>query len=214
MIKRGSLAAVVATVLVLVAGGVYLLWPEPAADPAPVLDPADLDAALPTERDLAGTSVPERPVYGSLPMPGDRPRLVLTGDDLTSQCLTWQQREEDWACPGLAGAGFVGLHTSESTVHAIVLAYQDEPAAEAALDGLFSDLRAELGDVPTEVRPAGLGDEGTFLGSDGLDVVAIRVGTVVVEATVFADGELPEEQSDLYDRWTTVLLSKVDEAVR
>lgn len=223
--RRGILVGVVVTVLVLVGFGVYVLWPAPEPDPARavdrvrLLDPVDVAAALPEARDLPGSSVSENAFNGSLSAPaGSDSRVVLADSGLTEQCRTWRRNGDDWACPDLLVAGMVTLHAPEprSTLFATVLAYPDEAAAKTAWNRLVAAVRPEFADHPrAEQRSPGLGDASVSFTADGLTVVAIRVESVVVEADVSTGISVSEvDVRVLVERWTSLLLAKIDKLLR
>ncbi|WP_067966346.1 hypothetical protein [Nocardiopsis trehalosi] len=213
--RRALIAGVVAVVSALVVLGAYLVWP------APTLDAADLDAALPTERDLPGF-IPHNGLIGALSTPSDNDegRSVLAGAALEEQCRIWREEGDAWACRRVHGAGIVVLEQSENVffrVLSVVLAYDDEEAAQVAWDGLVDDQVREIGEVPNrpdgEVRSAGLGDESVMIEFPDVTMLAIRTETVVVEAGVWdGSGQVDEpEERDMVERWPALQLAKIEE---
>ncbi|MBI0300227.1 hypothetical protein JBE04_38675 [Streptomyces sp. PRKS01-29] len=211
MTRRGALVGVVAAVLAVAGFGAYLLWP------APTLDAADLDAALPTKRDLPGF-VPHDGLTGALSVPAGNKegRSVLSGTDLDEQCRKWRKEGDGWACGHLRGAGMVVLERSENVffrVKSDVLAYDDEDAAEAAWDGLVEDNRDQIHKIRgAKEHASGLGDTALSFEAPGVTVLAIRLGTVVVEAIVWDGSDQVSEADEdaMVEKWPALQLSKIE----
>ena len=197
----------------LLAGlGAYLLWP------APTLDAGRLDAALPTQHDLHGF-VPYDGLTGSLKVPpaNKKGRAVLSGHRLAAQCRKWRADGDGWACRQVHGVGMVVLERSQNVFFRVlsnVLAYDGEGAAEDGWDGLVADIRRKTADnEDIHERPAELGDESRAFKGAGVTVLAIRTGTVVVEATVWdGDGTVTRADQDaMVEKWPALQLSKIGE---
>ncbi|MBI0313816.1 MULTISPECIES: hypothetical protein [Streptomyces violaceusniger group] len=211
MTRRGALVGVVAAVLAVAGLGAYLLWP------APTLDAADMDAVVPTKRDLPGF-VPHDGLTGALSVPSGNKagRSVLTGGDLDEQCRKWRKEGDGWACRHLRGAGMVVLERSENVffrVKSDVLAYDDPDAAEAAWDGLVADNRQEIHKVRgAKERSSDLGDAALSFEAPGVTVLAIRVETVVVEAIVWDGSDQVSEADEdaMVEKWPALQLSKIE----
>ncbi|WP_157621635.1 hypothetical protein [Saccharothrix sp. NRRL B-16348] len=218
MTRRRVLVGAVAVVLALAGLGAYLVWP------APTLDAADIDAALPTERDLPGF-VAHDGLTGALSVPtsNDKGRSVLTGAALEEQCRKWREEGDGWACEHVHGVGMVVLELSENVFFRVlsnVLAYDDETAAEAGWNGLVTDIRdrvEEEGIPNVEESNPGLGDASVSfkLPAAGATSMAIRVGTVVVAATVWDGSDQVSEQDerDMVRKWPALQLAKIDQLV-
>lgn len=212
MKRRRALVGVVVVVLALAGLGASLLWP------APTLDVADLDAALPTERDLPGFIAFDG-LTGALSVPPDNAegRVVLAGAELDEQCRTWRNERDDWACQDLRGVGMVSLELAENVffrVHSTALAYEDEDAAEAAWDGLAANIRDDVLDIPNaEEQPSDVGDAAVSFAAPGVTALAIRAETVVVEAIVWdgSDQVSEEDERDMVEKWLALQISKIEE---
>ncbi|MFS7877416.1 hypothetical protein ACEYXF_29375 [Streptomyces asiaticus] len=211
MTRRGALVGVVVAVLAAAGLGAYLLWP------APTLDAADMDAALPTKRDLPGF-VPHDGLTGALSVPADNKegRSVLAGTGLDKQCRKWREEGDGWACRHLHGAGMVVLERSENVffrVKSDVLAYDDQDAAEAAWDGLVAANREEIHKIRgAEEHSSDLGDAALSFEAPGVTVLAIRVETVVVEAIVWDGSDQVSEADEdaMVEKWPALQLSKIE----
>ncbi|WP_262697757.1 MULTISPECIES: hypothetical protein [Streptomyces] len=211
MTRRGALVGVVAAVLAVAGLGAYLLWP------APTLDAADMDAALPTKRDLPGF-VPYDGLTGALSVPSGNKegRSVLAGTDLDKQCRKWRKEGDGWACRHLRGAGMVVLERSENVffrVKSDVLAYDDEDAAEAAWGGLVADNREKIHKIRgAKEHSSDLGDAALSFEAPGVTVLAIRTGTVVVEAIVWDGSDQVSEADEdaMVEKWPALQLSKIE----
>ncbi|WP_211126774.1 hypothetical protein [Streptomyces yatensis] len=211
MTRRGVLVGVAALVLALAGFGAYLLWP------APTLDAADVDAALPTKRDLPGF-IPHDGLTGSLSVPTDNKdgRSVLAGAGLDKQCRTWRKEGDGWACRHLHGAGMVVLERSKNVffrVKSDVLAYDDEDAAKAAWDGLVADNRGKIDKIPAaKEHSSDLGDAGRSFEAPGVTVLAIRIETVVVEAIIWDGSDQVSEGDEeaMVKKWPALQLSKIE----
>ncbi|MBB5801392.1 hypothetical protein F4560_001160 [Saccharothrix ecbatanensis] len=216
MMRRRTLVGVVAVVLGLASLGAYLLWP------APTLDAADIDAALPTERDLPGF-VAHDGLTGSLSVPSSNKdgRSVLTGAALDDQCRKWREEGDGWACEHVHGVGMVVLELSENVFFRVlsnVLAYDDENAAEVGWNGLVTDIRDRLeeeGIPKVKEGSPGWGDASLSFEVPGSTAMAIRVGTVVVAATVWdgSDQVSENEERDMVQRWPALQISKIEQLV-
>jgi hypothetical protein len=214
MIRITRRRAVVGVISALACLGAYVVWP------APTLDPADLDAALPTKRDLPGF-VPYDGLTGSLSVPGDNKegRSVKSGAELDEQCRKWRTQGDSWACRGLNGAGMAVLERSESVFFRVlsnVLAYDDEDAAVAAWKGLTADNRREIKKAKgaqAKVRSAGLGDASRAFEAPGITVMAIRIETVVVEVVVWdgSDQVSKKDEEAMVEKWPELQISKVED---
>ncbi|WP_433272107.1 hypothetical protein ACQPZF_15385 [Actinosynnema sp. CS-041913] len=213
---RRALVGVVVVVLALGGLGAWLLWP------APTLDAADVDAALPTVRDLPGF-VAHDGLTGSLSVPSSNKdgRSVLTGAALDEQCRKWRAEGDGWACEHVHGVGMVVLELSENVFFRVlsnVLAYDDEEAAEAAWNGLVTDTRDRINDagIPNlkEGSP-GLGDASLSFEVPGATSMAVRVGTVVVASTVWdgSDQVSETEERDMVRKWPALQISKIEQLV-
>lgn len=210
--RRGR--ALVGVVAVAVCLGGYLLWP------APTLAAEDMDAVLPTERDLPGFFADDA-LTGSLkvPQPENKDgRAVLSGAGLREQCAKWREDHDEWACRGVHGVGMATFLESENVffrVMSTVLAYDDEDAAEAGWKGMVADNHREIRKAKgsrAEERPAGLGDESRAFHAPGVTATAVRTGTVVVETVVW-DGSDQVGKADLKSmskKWPALQLSKID----
>jgi hypothetical protein len=206
----------VLVVLLLVAAagaGAYLLWPRPALD-----GEAAVEAALPNESDLPAY-VEHDGLTGALspPVGHESGRTVLTGDEVTRQCATYREEKDGWACGDLQGIGWVVLEKRSNVFFRLlsnVLAYPDEDAAEVAYDGLVADIRNSVPDDHTESAP-GLGDESTRFEVYGVTVLTIRVGTVVVEASVWDGSDQVDESEErgMAEKWPALQLDKIDAAL-
>lgn len=214
MTRRRAWVGVVAMALVLVLAGTgaYLLWP------APTLDAADLDTALPTKRDLPGF-IPHDGLTGSLSVPTDNKdgRSVLADAKLDEQCRKWRKDGDSWACRDVHGVGMVVLERSENVFFRVmsnVLAYDDEDAAKAAWSGLVADNRRELKKIPTsEEKSSDLGDASMVFKAPGVTVLPIRIETVVVEAIIWdgSDQVSPEDEDAMVEKWPALQISKIEE---
>ncbi|MFT9474026.1 hypothetical protein [Streptomyces sp. 11-1-2] len=212
MTRRGVLVGVAALVLALAGFGGYLWWP------APTLDAADVDAVLPTKRDLPGF-IPHDGLTGSLSVPtGNKDgRSVLAGADLDKQCRKWRKEGDDWACRHLRGVGMVVLERSENVffrVKSDVLAYDDEDAAKAAWNGLVAANRDAIDKIPAaKEHSSDLGDAGRTFEAPGVTVLAIRIETVVMEAIIWdgSDQVSKEDEDAMVKKWPTLQLSKIEE---
>jgi hypothetical protein len=208
-------AVLVVLVLVVAGVGAYLFWPEPTLD-----DQADVDAALVAEADMPGFSTWGR-IEGSLPQPagGDDPeRTVLTGAALAETCEDYRSPEDSWACPDLQGMGWVGLVNSANAFFrllSMVLAYEDEGAAEAAYESLVAGQRRAVPEEDRTESAPDLGDECVSFQFGGATSYAIRIGTVVVELFISDGSEQVDESEEraTAEELATNQLDKIEEAL-
>jgi hypothetical protein len=99
-----------------------------------------------------------------------------------------------------------------------VLAYDDENAAEVGWNGLVTDIRDRLkeeGIPKVKEGSPGWGDASLSFEVPGSTAMAIRVGTVVVAATVWdgSDQVSENEERDMVQRWPALQISKIEQLV-
>jgi DNA-binding NarL/FixJ family response regulator len=142
---------------------------------------------------------------------------VLTGDDLAKQCETYRAEKDDGACADLQGMGWVVLERASNVFFRLlstILAYLDEDAEEAAYQGLVADNRREMPATGAEFA-FGLGDDSVRFEVYGITVLTIRVGTVVVEASVWDGSDQVEEADErrMAEKWPALQLDKIEAAL-
>lgn len=217
MTRRRASTAVAVVVAVLLAALAMYAFRDVTLDSFD-----DVDAALPTEKDMPGWSA-NRGIIGTLPPPkGDRKgKLVLVGGKLDGQCRIYRKKSNGWACDGLQGMGMVGYAYNKNVftrVSSMVLAYEDSGAAEAAWKALVEKTRNEYKKAEEGTGPE-VGDESRSFAMRVGTIVVLRSGSVVAQVMShndfgFGSGSGTDNaRRDPIRMWSSVQAEKIARAL-